>query len=235
MSIMKFTKTQKIITSAVVIIILLGAYIVFDRRQRSQQTAQDNNQITATTTSTNSGNLQIDVKGSGYKIEQVPITNTTTQLPDLNRPVTFNSSLYLTPEAKAADTAKIKEMQTILKKDPTNFGAWLDLGIYQKAAGDYEGSAISWKYASKIAPTSFIPLGNLGDLYAYYLNDSKLAESYYKQAIQKDPTQAYLYTQFAEVYLNVFKDTVKAKAVVAQGLTKLPNDTNLLQLQASLK
>ena len=68
-----------------------------------------------------------------------------------------------------------------------------------------------------------------------FLNDKNQAETYYKQAIINGPAQAYLYTQLAEVYRDIFKDLTKAQAVVAQGLLKIPNDPNLLQLQGSLK
>jgi tetratricopeptide (TPR) repeat protein len=79
-----------------------------------------------------------------------------------------------------------------------------------------------------------VALGNLGNLYAYYIKDNAQAENYYKQAIAKGSTQAYLYVQLGEVYRDVFKDAAKAKATADQGLAKIPNDPSLLQFKATL-
>ena len=105
----------------------------------------------------------------------------------------------------------------------------------QKAGGDYQGAIISWKYASRLAPTDFISLANIGNLYAYFLHDNAQAEIYYKQAIAKGQTQAYLYTQLAEIYRDIFQDLDKAKSIIDQGLSKIPNDPSLLQFKESLK
>ncbi len=57
---------------------------------------------------------------------------------------------------------------------------------------------------------------------------------YYKQAIAKGPTQINLYMQLIDLYRYNMQDTAKALAVVNQGLVKLPNNANLLQLKAEL-
>ena len=136
---------------------------------------------------------------------------------------------------KSLITDKIRSLQARLKKDPRDFLAWLDLGIYQKMATDYEGAVISWQYASRLDPTSYIPLGNLGDLYAYFLKDKTKALEYYKKAISNGSTQSYLYVQLALVYKDVFKDMDKALAIIDQGLSKLPNNPSLLETKANLE
>jgi hypothetical protein len=233
---MQLTKTHKIIISAVVVLILLGIYITFDRK--STRETKNNLDTISTSTSTDS-NANTSIQGDGgYTIEQVP-TNVTKEIPkpipDLNRVSMSASGAMVSPEAKLMAEEKIKALQINLKENPAYLGAWIDLGIYQKMAGDYDGAVISWKYASKLAPTDYISLGNLGNLYAYFLKDNAQAEIYYKQAISRNPTQSYLYAQLFEVYRDVFKDLDKARAIVTQGLSKIPNNPNLLQLQASLK
>lgn len=232
---MELTKTHKIIISAIVVIVLLGIYIVFDRK--SNKEINNTNDISTASSTDSTGKINTQGTG-GYTIEQVSVEETKVKpepVPDLNRVSVSASGAMVSPEAKSVAVEKIKTLQAKLKENPTYVEAWIDLGIYQKMAGDYEGAVISWKYASKLSPTDYVSVGNLGNLYAYFLKDNAQAEVYYKQAISKGSTQGHLYTQLAEVYRDVFKDLDKARAIVKQGLTKIPNDPNLLQLQASLK
>jgi tetratricopeptide (TPR) repeat protein len=233
---MQITKTHKIIISAVILVILLGIYIVFDRKSKKEQDQFKNTEQFSTTTIPGT-NIQINTQGGGYKIEQVPIDEgrkIPQPIPDLARKTIFSNNSSLTVETKNVLEKKIIDLQLQLSKNPGYFEAWLDLGIYQKSAGDYEGTIISWTYASKLYPASYLPLGNLGNLYAYFLKDNGMAEVYYKQAISKGPTQPYLYTQLAEIYRDIFKDNTKALDIINQGLSQIPNDPNLLQLKASL-
>ena len=235
---MQITQTHKIIISAVVIIVLLGIYIAFDRKSKQENNTVDITQpATTTATTTSSGGIQTQGTG-GYTIEQVPIESgkgVPQPVPDLNREPVLSAGAIISPEAMALAVQKIKTLQVTLKSNPANLPAWIDLGIYQKQAGDYAGAILSWKYAGRLSPTDYISRANLGNLYAYFLKDNGQAEVYYKDAISKGPTQSYLYAQLAEVYRDVFKNLDKARAIVAQGLSKIPNDPSLLQLQASLK
>lgn len=231
------TKTQKLITSIVIIAILFGGYIFFDKRSKNEQNTVAGTETNSTTTTTSSGTKITTSGNGGYTIEQVPLSEGTgvpQPIPDLNRQVTPPGSATVSSEAKVLATQKIPPLQAELKKTPSSFNTWLELAMYQKMAGDYQGAVISWTYASKLAPGDFISLGNLGNLYAYFLNDKVKAEAYYKKAIVNGPTQENLYTQLAETYRDIFHDNVKAKAVVEQGLVKLPNNVNLLRLKASL-
>jgi len=237
---MQITKTNKTIISGIVIIILFGIYVFFDRKSKEQEqtTVANTDQVVAPTTITDSKNIiSAESTGGTYKIEQVPIVENKgvpQPIPDLNRPVTSADYVPVSPEAKARASENILALQENLKKNPVDLPAWLDLGMYQKMAGDYQGTVLSWQYAGKISPANFISFANLGNLYAYFLKDNGLAEMYYKQAISKDSTQSYLYTQLAEVYRDIFKDNAKAKVIIDEGLSKIPNDVNLLQMKASL-
>ena len=219
------------IIGIVAVALLFGIYVVLDQGLKEKSGLNKN----ATSTTTNIDGTDIKTDGTGgYTIEQVPLESGAPQpIPDLNRPVHPAGSATVSNEAIVRATEKILPLQETLKKNPLNFYAWLDLGIYQKMAGDYEGSSISWQYASKIAPNDFISLGNLGNLYAYFLNDKVRAENYYKQAIVKGPTQSILYYQLAEVYMYLFNDKAKALATIDQGLSHIPNDASLLQLKVS--
>lgn len=225
------TNKKKIIAIGILIVVLISIYFFFDRKSNVDVGNVEN---TATTTDS-TGVVETGGTGS-YTIEPVEFEDTLPKpIPNLDRQVIVSLGAVITPEATASATPKIKSLQAELKKNQANFSAWIDLGIYQKEAGDYEGASISWNYASKLAPSDFISLGNLGNLYAYFIKDNAKAESYYKQAISKGPTQANLYIQLAEVYVNFFNDKAKALAIINQGLSKIPNDPNLLQIKASLK
>ena len=227
------TKIQKIIAIIVAVAILSAIYIVFGQKP-IKQTIVNTNQIIATSTNSNA----IINSTDDYKIEQVPINEgqgVPQPIPDLSRAVTSYGSVKISPNAIIVATGKIKELQAILQKNPADFSSWLNLGIYQKMGGDYEGATLSWQYASKLASTDYISLGNLGNIYAYFIKDNIKAEMYYKKAIQNGSTQKYLYIQFAEVYRDLFHDNLKALDVINQGLSKIPNDADLLQIKTSIR
>jgi hypothetical protein len=234
---MIFTKTHKIIISAVAVIILLGIYVTFDRKSKteSENKVMD---IVQTATTTDKSDIT-NTSGVTYKIEPAEIKEVKRvlmQVPDLDRPVTKSPlAVNVLEKDILVATQKIKGLQTLLKTDSTNFPNWMDLASYQKMAGDYDGAILSWRYASELKPTDFVSVANIGNTYAYYLKDNAQAEMYYNEAISKGPTAVYLYVQLAGIYTDIFKNPTKAKALVAQGLLKVPNDPELLQLQESLK
>lgn len=202
-------------------VLVLGYFML----AKKKEIGNDSNTTVATTTS----NVVTSTDGN-YTIEQIP---TEVSVPDLNRKVVFGSSTNYDTETKKIITNKIVSLQDELKKDSKNLSKWLDLGIYQKMAGDYEGAVISWKYVTSVS-NDYVAFGNLGNLYAYYLKDKNLSATYYNQAIKNGPTQVYLYTQLADVYKDVFKDVSKARAIIEEGLKKVPGDKVLLQYKANL-
>ena len=236
---MKITKTQKIIGGIIILVALLGLYIVFDKRAKSVENSQAIATTTVdTATTTTTGGVQVNSQGTGgYTIEQVPLSEgvgVPQPIPNLKAQVIFSADPSLTPEIKTAIQQKISGLQTLLLKNPKDFDSWINLGIYQKMAGDYNSTIASWQYAGKLSPTNFISFGDLGDLFAYFLKDTTSAEKYYNQAIANGPTQAYLYIQLAQVYHDIELDSAKALATINLGLAKIPNDPSLLQYKSSL-
>ena len=229
---MQFTKTHKIIALVCFVAIIVGGY--FFIRKNNKPVVDNTGASTATSTN---GSIHVGTANSGYTIEQVPIgegQGVPKPIPDLNRSSKGYGSIIVTDQAIAQALPKITELQTMLKKNPANFDAWIDLGIYQKMAGDYVGTSLSWQYASKLAPKDFISLGDLGNLYGYFLHDKTKAESYYLAAIKNGPQIDYLYIQLSEVYRDIFLDKNKALDIVNKGLSALPNDLALTQMKASL-
>lgn len=229
---MKMSKNQIILILVVIALLVLGYYF-----KKNNSTAE--NKVADQSVSTTTNVVSLNANGaSGYKVEQVPINPTgatkNIPMPDLERPIVFDKNQVFSEEIKNLYTSKILGLKEQIKKNPNSLLPWLDLGMYEKAIGDYEGAKISWKYVSERAPTDFVSLGNLGNLYAYYLKDNAMAETYYKQAISKSPKQTYLYIQLAEVYRDVYKDNEKAKAIIDQGLKIMPGEVSLLDFRKNL-
>jgi len=231
---MKLTNTHKIVFWILVIVLVIGLCIFIYGKLKKD--ANSLNTTTPNSIATSTGIVN-GIQGSGYKIEQVPITEGRgpQPVPDLSRPIIVSSGAITSPEGTALASQKIPLLQSALKKNTLDLPSWLDLAMYQKMAGDYVGASLSWGYAGKLAPTSPVSFSNLGNLYAYFLKDTTRAETYYKEAITKDPKQIYLYIQLGEMYRDVEHNVVKAKAVADQGLAQIPNDPNLLQFKATLQ
>jgi len=151
-------------------------------------------------------------------------------VPDLNRPVTVPDS---TPaHIKEEMAQEIMRLITLLKQDANLFNEWLDLGLLWKEIRDYEGARDAWEYAGAIRPKNSVSFANLGVLYGYYLTNPVLAEKNYLKALENDPKLPYLYTQVADFYLEVMKNTEKAKSILEKGLQEIPGDE---ALKAALK
>jgi len=231
---MQITKTQKIMVGIVVILVLFAGYVYFYKKSHVVQNPTNNTTMVVATTT--SGGTIITSGNGAYTITQVPITEgqgVPQPIPDLNRPVHPAGSTAVSTDALVEVTPHILALQTQLKKNPNDPQSWITLGIYQKFVGDYQGAVISWTYVTRLSPTNPVAYGDLADLYANFLKDNAKAEMYYKQAISVGPTQENLYIQFAQFYRDV-GDSAKALAIVNQGLANIPNDTNLLQMKASL-
>lgn len=224
MTLMQMTKIQKIFSAVLFLAIALGfVYFALNRKSSNIETPKSS-------TST----PPIIIKGpDGLNIEQVPLDEGKVKAPSLDRPVVFLESLNLPDDAKVAIKEKIENLQEELKKDTSVGISWINLGLYQKMAGDYEGASISWKFVSE-ASNDFVSTGNLGNLYSYYFKKAVEGEGYYKEAIRRAPKQAYLYIQLAEVYRDVFENVNKAKDIIEEGLEALPGDASLLEFRSTL-
>jgi len=224
---MQINKIQTIFIGLGIVLLALG--FVFYKNFSAPSSSVNNSTTTPKVT------VIKDENGNEYIVEEVPVVPNDIAVPDLNRKVVFGSSVSLDENTRKIVSDKIAVLQSELKKDSKLLSKWLDLGLYQKMAGDYTGASLSWEYVSKVATTDYISLGNLGDLYAYYIKDKIKSENYFKRAIANGPTQTYLYAQLSGVYKDVFGDLVKARSIIDQGLSKNPNNPNLLETKENLK
>jgi len=118
---------------------------------------------------------------------------------------------------------------------PNDTDSWIALGLYRKESDDYKGAEAAWNYASVLDPANPQPYDNLGVLYGYYLHNNTLAEQNYLKAIEKEPFATFHYLRAVEFYREVLKDSTKAHSIVEKGLKLMPQNSDLLALQAELK
>lgn len=212
------------IVIAFVLVVGLGSYIYQDIRERGMDVSQNSS---TTPLTVNNG---IEATGD-YTLEQVSIEKTKIPAPNLDRPLTFSSNLP--PEAKKIITDGIKRLTDTLKGDSSRFDAWLDLGSYRKQSGDYEGAREAWEYAGVLAPESYVPWNNLGDLYAHYLKDFPKAEQNFKKSITLKPDYIGGYRALYELYRYSYKEKSNlAPQILKDGLAKNPKSTDLMVLLA---
>ncbi len=130
--------------------------------------------------------------------------------PLLTRPVQYSAGLSL--EVKNMLIDKIAKLRASLAKNYGDYGAWMNLALQYKAAGDHDAAREVWEYISRMYPARSTALHNLGDYYYHQLNDYAKAENYYRQAIQADPSQAIDYTSLFELYRDSYKQSTTAAA-----------------------
>ena len=129
------------------------------------------------------------------------------------------------PEGLLPSTrAEMERIVSELKKNPSNAPLWSALGLYRKAAGDYEGARLAWEFARQLYPEEPVTIENLGVLYGWYLNNPAKAEEMLRLSIEKAPTETSRYLRLFEFYHDVVQDDGKARRAIEQGLRVLPND-----------
>ncbi len=161
----------------------------------------------------------------------------TIEPPSTDRAITITTAL--SQEAASDLKRKMETTITELKREPKRVDLWLQLGVYRKMAGDYEGARIAWEYVAIAGPATvnFVAYGNLGDLYKSYLKDFAKSEANYKEAIKLRADNIDYYLNLFELYttFGYKSDTLAASDLVAQGLKSNPGNKDLLALQAQLK
>ncbi len=146
------------------------------------------------------------------------------QMPDLDGEIVVKGNV--SEETKNLAIEKIKEIIAQLKTDYDRREEWLNLGIWRKALGDYEGAEQAWKFVTLIRPNDPVAFHNLGDLYSQYLVDFPKAEKNYLIAIEKDPGTAFFYMKLHEFYRYFMKKPDLAENILVQGI-KATNDSTL--------
>lgn len=201
---------QNVIFIAAALVVLLGiAYVVIPKTASAPA---------ATTVSTTTS------QGPGYTLEQVPLPDLKSLMPNLDRSVEFSDSV---PQA-ARDIVlkKVAASVAILKKDPTNAAEWLSLALWYHTANDYQGAKEIWEFLTKVAPNQATAFVNLGKMYHFDVKDLQKSESYFKQAIAIDPKNPEPYTELFQLYALSMKDTAKAVNIIRDAEKRFPEEVS---------
>ncbi len=174
------------------------------------------------------------VFGTGEaKIEQVPLSEGV-PIPDLDRPVVFGGANEFSPEAKEIMLKKIAGLVANLKVNPGALDKWLELGVWRKGTGDYEGAKEAWQYVVKISPDTSVAYANLGNLHQYYIKDYPLAEGYMKKVLSLASENINNYRALYDLYTQSYREKLdEVPALLNGGLRKNPDNYDLLIMLAS--
>ena len=146
--------------------------------------------------------------------------------PEHAAPLTLSSSV--SADVVKALNAQYAQIQSILAKDPTNFAAWIDLGIVRKTGGDYTGAAADWTYVSKIYPTSGVAFDDLGDLYMNFIKDYPQAELVLKQAVALNPHDVSAYENLFALYTSYgYKGASAGVSIMNEAIAANPTSPDL--------
>ena len=223
------------ITLAVVGIaaLALAAYYGFTKEQdraRGEQVALDarEEETEAGTTTASAPSVSVPVSSppaqeKGEKTAQPGAF----PAPDLARPV--KAFLPLAPSAEEDFKKRLALLIAALRRNPDDYSAWLGVGLYRKALGDYAGAAEVWEYVALRWPTDYVAYNNLGDLYHLYLKDYPKAEQYFLKTAELQPSFVQTYFNLYELYRYSYKGKEnEAPRAFLLGLEKNPLELNLL-------
>ena len=114
-----------------------------------------------------------------------------------------------------------------VEKNPDSYNDWITIGIVKKQVNDYEGARAVWEKAAILRPAGSLPLFNLANLYADFLNDPTKAEEYYLAALKNSPDLVQAYTNLADLYKNKLNQPEKIDPLIMVGLDKTGGDPTL--------
>lgn len=176
-------------------------------------------------TSTLTGPGGIQVSGNG-KIQVLSDSASGLQAPSLNHETAFAKDVPT--EVRLKLTQQISKLVSSLKKDSTNFNAWMDLAIAYKIAGDLKQAEAIWLFLTEAAPTQGISAHNLGTFYHLTTKDFAKSEKYFLMAVAREPKQEINYLSFHELYRYSYKkDTSAAVDILKQGIKALPDTIDM--------
>ena len=130
----------------------------------------------------------------------------------------------------------LKVLAAVLTANPMGSGGvddWIAVGVIKKFFNDYEGTRDAWEYAGVLYPNNALSFANLGNLYAFYLNDPAKAEFNFRKAISNDPYQPGYYLNLADFYRTAYvAKKSEAPKILLEGMSVI-KDVNLVLALAS--
>lgn len=223
MSVMNNIKKIKFAGGMILMTVLFATALYFGGEGEVKDSTQNSSSTPISVVDMSS----IESQGGRVEMETISLS-----APDLDHKVVFKATM--SPEAKSLVLENIKKLQQALKNAGEDFNIWNKLASYYQIAEDFQEAKVVWEFLGKAFPKNYVAFGNLAFLEGYYTKDLEMAEQNFLKAIKNGPDQIYLYTQTAEFYRDVLKDTDKAKAIVRQGIKANPLSAELESLLNSL-
>lgn len=185
------------------------------------------------------GQLSEEKTGEADSDKNVEISQSSSiKIPDLKRLVVGSAGNQLPEAIREKTILEIKTLSKELADNHDYISGWLQLGILRKFLGDYDGAVEAWVYASLARPKDYIAFSNLGDLNHYYLKNFPEAEKNLKKVVELKPDNIAGWRNLADLYSYSYPGgetgKEKARAVLQEGLSKNPNNTELKNYLNSL-
>lgn len=150
--------------------------------------------------------------------------------------VRFGAGFSAPESAIEQKRGDLKVLAAVLNANPMGSGGvddWIAVGVTKKFFNDYEGTRDAWEYAGVLYPANALSFANLGNLYAFYLNDPVKAEFNFRKAINNDPYQPGYYLNLADFYKTAYvSKKSEAPEVLLEGISVI-KDVNLVLALAS--
>lgn len=150
------------------------------------------------------------------------------------RPVPEEVKLFSDDQKKKIYVAIENFGQSVLENSDFLRG-WLQLGLYKKVIGDFEGARDAWEYASIIRPLNSVSFANLGELYWRYIADYPKSERNFRTALKNKPDDMGVYVSLSDLYFYSYKEKAElADDILLEGLAKNSSNTDLMKHLATL-
>ncbi|GEM_PF-1476345 len=216
-----------VVVFGVVLVIAVGWFIRNDLNSGNQPVAVQPPSPSATTPSPEATSKPDGTASNGKPVDPRVAALKAEALSILNRTLDVKSSM--SGEALTGTVGRIQSLISLIKSRFDYVDAWLDLGSYERVVGDNEGTILAWKFAAKLAPTSFIPPHNLGDIYAFTLRQYKEGEQYFLKSIELNSGNIQGYLALDTLYkIDQFGKKDQIEPTLLRGLKDNSKDLTLL-------
>jgi len=154
----------------------------------------------------------------------------TSQDREISRALEIDEDGFSSPEGLSQvdyDT-KLQELYDLKEEVEDNTedaNLWLRFGNGLAYFSDHEGAIAAWKQTLRLQPVNFIAAGNIGFSSQYFIKDYPQAETYYRQALDADPTLTTAYQGLTDLYrYNWLEKRVELESLLVEAANNDPEN-----------
>lgn len=124
------------------------------------------------------------------------------------------------------------EDKGVVSEPILTYEQYLQQGINLETKGEFLKAVDSYKKASELSPTEYVPYSNAGSVY-YNLKKYTEAEDHFLKALELSPSSVSVYTKLYEVYFYGMKrNKEQMTAFFQDALKNTNNDINIVRMYA---